>query len=495
MSTKPFNFDADGEDDDVDLADDDFFADETEPQADQPAEEPAAPAAQNPAATSATPTTPPAAAVAQTTPDRQADDAGTSPTIRVFDNDDGAAREAFTGVRDDRLIAPSAASVVRGRQIPDKPASYTPVAGRGEPQGLPQKSSPEETPEPVVAPSRPVVPVDQSVPDTAGDDVDGEDQTAPRWRDDPVVAQGPEEQPEPADRDEEWAPVQPPATAYEPEERWEDEYRQQEDPSYLLPPQQDPDPEPEPAPVRKKRGKRQSAATPAESTPAAGPDDGKGPGKKSGKKSGSPWVKIVAGVVAVGVVYFGVAKFAGDKFSSTGEDTTTVAGTTASNRESDAATDTTGGSDRSGSAAASPTASPQQRFEEAVADQCRESTGGKKVTTSKNGDHSSPMKAVAGWEYAYYVSHSAQQARGYLTGTALEMNAVDALQSGIDSAGVDAHCVSMHTVGGSDSTIEGTVTEFTDDGSGKPRESSFTHRFTTEEVDGKWSIAGIESVS
>ncbi|PKV98952.1 hypothetical protein ATK86_0988 [Nocardia fluminea] len=84
------------------------------------------------------------------------------------------------------------------------------------------------------------------------------------------------------------------------------------------------------------------------------------------------------------------------------------------------------------------------------------------VTGSGPGDTTSGPAAILGFNHAYYVDRSAEQARRFLTADSVIATG-DRLQTGIDAAPADTrHCVSISplTTGGESARWSVTVAEF-----------------------------------
>lgn len=93
---------------------------------------------------------------------------------------------------------------------------------------------------------------------------------------------------------------------------------------------------------------------------------------------------------------------------------------------------------------------------------CEEASGPDVVTGSGPGDTTSGSAAILGFNHAYYVDRSAEQARRFLTSDSAIITG-DRLQTGIDAVPADTrHCVSIssvNTTGGS-ARWAVTVTEY-----------------------------------
>ena len=93
---------------------------------------------------------------------------------------------------------------------------------------------------------------------------------------------------------------------------------------------------------------------------------------------------------------------------------------------------------------------------------CEEASGPDVVTGSGPGDTTSGSAAILGFNHAYYVDRSAEQARRFLTADSVIATG-DRLQTGIDAAPADTrHCVSISplTTGGESARWAVTVAEF-----------------------------------
>ncbi|WP_446221387.1 hypothetical protein ACTWPB_15575 [Nocardia sp. IBHARD005] len=120
---------------------------------------------------------------------------------------------------------------------------------------------------------------------------------------------------------------------------------------------------------------------------------------------------------------------------------------------------------------------------------CEETAGPDVVTGSGPGDTTSGPAAILGFNHAYYVDRSSEQARRFLTSDSA-VTTGDRLQTGIDAVSADTrHCVSISAVNttGESARWAVTVAEF------RPDTEPWIARqaVTTRTVDGATLISEI----
>lgn len=430
--------------------------------------------------------------------------------IRVFDDDSPQSRAAFTGQDDDRFIAPAAASVVTGRAVPDVPAARS-SAVRDRPTSPVMYSDPHEVadndsavfPEeiPQRRPAGRSAVVAPDLPHSREEYVAGQEYPDPAYEDtaygthgheaEPTVEFAPESVTEDAGDDRRYsAPVMAPLTDGEVQDDVEDAWGEPQ-----------PVEAPEPKWKRSKRQKRQKKAKKPKQEKApkktktkpvteisnqSGGDDGKK--SKSRSRTGVTMMLVLVLFVALcvgGYQGIGMLKDTMNGSPTQEDDSTTVA---------DASDETPAEQDEEPDTAEDTAANSAAVFERYMDAKCTESTSEGKTVTRADGNQSSPMKAIASWEYAYYTAKDANLAIGILSGPMAMRNDAATMQAGIDSAAVDGYCLSMAPVRGKEAVVDVTITEFIQDpASDYPRETALKQRITTVQEGGKWTVDQIEA--
>lgn len=409
--------------------------------------------------------------------------------IRVFDRPGSAATEAFTGQADDLFAAPPAATVIRGRSVPDNIARramgdedrVVPHGGNlgGSRSVEPQYGGVFADDFPEIAPAAPTVGAGGVFFDAEysdGDPADDMPTMSPkelrreekRRKKEALVRERQEadEQKRAEKADAAKAGAAEKARKKAEKAQKAERKRQRRAESAVTAPAT------KPRPARRPSNDRPADTSAAESTPR--------------KKRGG--VKAAVGLVAVLVLIGGVAKVSMDKFGSDG-----TVNTADSDSDSDAEineavseSDQTTAADEEAPAAEP---DPDDIFADEVSAKCQEGSRDGVTTTRSDGSTKSATQVIAAWEHAYYVTRSGSVAMSYLTGSAAEANTATALQDGIDSSLADDYCIEMTPFGGNVTKVK--ITEFTKTSDGTAKESVSEQKITTKNTDDVWKISAI----
>lgn len=231
---------------------------------------------------------------------------------------------------------------------------------------------------------------------------------------------------------------------------------------------------------QKQRLRRQEARKRAQEKEAEG---------KSAPKSGSRR-KAVAGIAVVAAAAILVPT--GLKLYSAAQDAvqseeTRVAMPAGAADDSEAQTSTP-------TSSSSTAAAPQNDFDSYVASHCREATESGETTTRANGDGSTPLEAIKGFNYAYFTLKDAQAATEFLDSSMYK--SVSSLQEGINHPdNGDSYC--LHVQDSDSDVYKVSVIEFVkpkSDGE-KPQMWKTDQSVTVKQDGNKWVISGQEITS
>lgn len=419
--------------------------------------------------------------------------------IRVFDRPGSEATEAFTGQPDDLFVAPPAASVVRGRTVPDSIALQAfsgdnHAVAHGGNVGDSRSTGTQgggvfddaftEVPPAAAAVGAGGVFFDSEYGNDAeysdADVADDESAMSPKELRREQKRQKKEdrarERQEAANRKQAQRDAAKQEAA-EAEERKRAEKVEQAERKR----QRRTEKKAAAAPVAESRPESRPARRPVNDRSAGTSPEGAGPKKRSG-------VKAAAALVAVLVLIGGVAKVSMDKFGSDG-----TVNTADSDSDSDAEineavseSDQTTAADEEAPAAEP---DPDDIFADEVSAKCQEGSRDGVTTTRSDGSTKSATQVIAAWEHAYYVTRSGSVAMSYLTGSAAEANTATALQDGIDSSLADDYCIEMTPFGGNVTKVK--ITEFTKTSDGTAKESVSEQKITTKNTNDVWKISAI----
>lgn len=141
-----------------------------------------------------------------------------------------------------------------------------------------------------------------------------------------------------------------------------------------------------------------------------------------------------------------------------------------------------------------PTLAPQDSFDSYIAERCQEATSSGETTTRANGDGSTPVEAIKGFNYAYFTLRDAQAASEFLDSSMYK--SVSSLQEGINHPdNGDGYC--LHIQDSESSTFTVSVIEFvkpTSEGQ-DPQMWKTDQTVTVKQNGNKWVISGQEITS
>lgn len=141
-----------------------------------------------------------------------------------------------------------------------------------------------------------------------------------------------------------------------------------------------------------------------------------------------------------------------------------------------------------------PTLAPQDSFDSYIAERCQEATSSGETTTRANGDGSTPVEAIKGFNYAYFTLRDAQAASEFLDSSMYK--SVASLQEGINHPdNGDGYC--LHIQDSESSTFTVSVIEFvkpTSEGQ-DPQMWKTDQTVTVKQNGNKWVISGQEITS
>ena len=140
------------------------------------------------------------------------------------------------------------------------------------------------------------------------------------------------------------------------------------------------------------------------------------------------------------------------------------------------------------------TLAPQDSFDSYVAERCQEATSSGETTTRANGDGSTPVEAIQGFNYAYFTLRDAQAASEFLDSSMYK--SVSSLQEGINHPdNGDGYC--LHIQDSGSNIFKVSVIEFvkpTSEGQ-DPQMWKTDQTVTVKQNGNKWVISGQEITS